>query len=93
VYQGEAPARPYVASGFNNYVWCRDERWVYIAANDGTEAHLYDTIADPDQRTNVAAQHPDGVATMRERVLADAGGPLPVYDPQRTLAREWYRLP
>jgi hypothetical protein len=31
---------------------------------------------------------------MRNRVLTDAGNePLPVYDQQSIMAREWYRLP
>jgi len=91
---GQAAPREYATCGFNNYVWCRDDRWVYIARNDGAEAKLYDVVADPDHREDVAARHPDVVALMRRRVVEDAGGePLPVYDQQSMMAREWYRLP
>ena len=91
---GEAEGRPYATCGFNNYVWCRDDRWVYVARNDGAEAKLYDVAADPDHREDVAAAHPDVVAEMRRRVVADAGGePLPVYDQQSIMARDWYRVP
>ena len=79
---------------FNNFVWCRDDRWVYIARNDGAEAKLYDVVADADHREDVSATRPDVVAEMRSRVVADAGGePLPIYDQQSIMAREWYRLP
>jgi arylsulfatase A-like enzyme len=92
--RGRTEPRAYVTCGFNNYVWCRDDRWVYIARNDGAEAKLYDVVADPDHREDLAQQHRDVVALMRQRVVKDAGGePLPVYDQQSIMAREWYRLP
>ncbi|TAK24148.1 MAG: sulfatase [Chloroflexota bacterium] len=92
--RGAAPRREYVTCGFNNYVWCRDNRWVYIARNDGGEATLFDIVADPDHRHDVASGEPEVVADMRRRVVQDAGGePLPVYDQQSMMAREWYRLP
>jgi arylsulfatase A-like enzyme len=91
---GKVAPRTYASCGFNNYVWCRDDRWVYIARNDGAEAKLYDVVADPDHREDVARQNPEVVAEMRRRIVADAGGePLPVYDQQSIMAREWYRLP
>jgi arylsulfatase A-like enzyme len=94
VAAGTAPPREYATCGFNNYVWCRDARWVYIARNDGAEAKLYDVVADPDHREDVASANPRVVAEMRRRIVADAGGePLPVYDQQSIMAREWYRLP
>jgi arylsulfatase A-like enzyme len=91
---GRGARRDYVTCGFNNYVWCRDDRWVYIARNDGAEATLFDVVGDPDHREDVARANPAVVVEMRRRVVADAGGePLPVYDQQSMMAREWYRLP
>lgn len=91
---GEGTPRRYVTCGFNDYVWCRDERWVYIARNDGGDAKLYDIVADPTHQTDVASRHADRVQEMRRRVVEDAGGePLPIYDQQSIMAREWYQLP
>ena len=84
--------RQYVTSAFNNYVWCRDDRYVYMARNDGAEARLYDMEADPQQLRDIAAAKPEVCKEMFQRVLADAGGPLPSYPLLRYLATEWYRL-
>jgi arylsulfatase A-like enzyme len=86
------PSREYVTAAFNNYVWCRDERYVYIARNDGAEARLYDMEKDPEQLQDIAAGEPEVCGKMFERVLADAGGPLPNYPLLRYWATEWYRL-
>ncbi|MBM4419193.1 MAG: sulfatase [Chloroflexi bacterium] len=91
---GNATRRQYVTCGFNDYVWCRDTSWVYIARNDGGDAKLYDIVSDPMHNVDVAGRHPRVVSDMRARVVADAGGEaLPVYDQQSIMAREWYRLP
>ncbi len=84
--------RQYVTAAFNNYVWCRDDRYAYMARNDGEEAKLYDMEADPEQLQESAAAKPEVCKEMFERVLADAGGPLPNYPLLRYLATEWYRL-
>jgi arylsulfatase A-like enzyme len=91
---GDGPRREYVTCGFNDFVWCRDDRWVYIARNDGAEAILYDLAVDPDQTRDVAVTNGSVVEAMRRRVVADAGGePLPLYDQQSIMARAWYDLP
>jgi arylsulfatase A-like enzyme len=91
---GGDTGRAYVTCGFNDYVWCRDRRWVYIARNDGEDVKLYDVVADPDHRQDVAASNRPVVEEMRRRVVADAGGePLPKYDAESMMARAWYDLP
>jgi arylsulfatase A-like enzyme len=89
--------RPYVTAAFSNYVWCRDQRYAYIARNDGKEARLYDMEADPEQLQDIAVAEPEVCGEMFQRVLDDAGGPLPNYPLVRLvasewLATEWYRL-
>lgn len=84
--------RQYVTSGFNNYVWCRDDRYVYMSRNDGAEARLYDVETDPHQLDDVSAARPEVCQEMFQRVLADAGGPLPNYDVIPHMATEWYRM-
>jgi arylsulfatase A-like enzyme len=84
--------RQYVTAAFNNYVWCRDQRYAYIARNDGAEARLYDMENDPEQLQDIAAARPEVCGEMFQWVLADARGPLPNYPLLRYWATEWYRL-
>jgi arylsulfatase A-like enzyme len=84
--------RQYVTSAFNDYVWCRDDRYVYMARNNGAEARLYDMEADPQQFDDIAAAKPEICQEMFQRVLADAGGPLPTHDVLPHMATEWYRM-
>ncbi|MGB6838570.1 MAG: sulfatase [Dehalococcoidia bacterium] len=74
---GVAP-REHVSAGYANNSWCRDERYVYFAGNDGTGPHLYEMEADPLQEHDLAAEERGVVEEMHEKLLADAGGPLPV---------------
>ncbi len=47
---------------------CREAGWklIHDTENDGVE--LYDLLADPDEQTNVAHQHPDRVADLRRLI-------------------------
>ena len=81
LFEGEAPQpRDHFSLGYHNFVWSRDENYVFFSRNDGTEARLYDLTADPGLDEDVAGDHPDIVRRMFEGyVLKDAGGPLPEY--------------
>jgi arylsulfatase A-like enzyme len=70
--------REHASCGANDYSWCRDGRYVYITRNDGTDIQLFDMDADPFQSHDLAAQERGTVEAMHEKLLADAGGPLPV---------------
>ena len=70
--------REHVSCGYNDYSWCRDGRYVYITRNDGTDLQLFDMEADPLQKQDLAAAEPDVVRAMHQKLLVDAGGPLPV---------------
>lgn len=48
----------------------RDGPWKFFCQYDGSEAELYDIPADPEERSNVAAKHPELVAQFREKLLA-----------------------
>jgi arylsulfatase A-like enzyme len=85
--------REHVVSGFNNYVWYRDERYVYIGRNDGTHTQLFDAQTDPLQHHDLSADEPALVKELHRRVLAEAGGPLPVYtDVLKQIDVSWYRV-
>jgi len=70
--------REHVSCGYDNYSWCRDGRYVYITRNDGTDTQLFDMDADPLQEQNLGAREQGVVETLHQKLLADAGGPLPV---------------
>lgn len=89
---GVAP-RNHIVSGFNNYAWYRDDHHVYIGRNDGTHAQLFDMEADPLQQRDLSADEPALVEELHGRVLAEAGGPLPVYkDVLQQIDLSWYRV-
>ena len=81
ILDGEEPEpRNHFSLGYHNFVWARDETYVYFSRNDGTKAKLYDVRADPKMRNDRADDRP-GVAKrmFEDYVLNDAGGPLPRY--------------
>ena len=75
-----AVERTHWTSGLNNYVWVTDGTLQMIARNDGSNAKLYDIIADPGQTKDLASARPDDVKRLFGLVVQDAGGaPLPNY--------------
>jgi hypothetical protein len=82
IFEGGEPdeRREHFTLGYNNYVWARDDRYVMLSTNTGTEAKLYDVSEDPGMHNNLAGKHPETVKRMfAEYMLKDAGGPLPNY--------------
>jgi len=78
--RGKPESRDHFSLGYHNFVWARDEAYVYFSRNDGTKAKLYDVRVDPKMRNNRAADRPEVAKRMFEDyVLKDAGGPLPRY--------------
>jgi arylsulfatase A-like enzyme len=77
---GEPEQREHFTLGYDEYVWTRDDRYVMVSRNDGSDARLYDLTTDPGMNRDVAGEYPDVVKRMFEvYVLGDAGGPLPRY--------------
>ncbi len=78
---GKAPeARPHFTLGYDDHVWTRNDRYVMMCRNDGSDPKLFDVQNDPDQENDLAAGNPGIVKRMfQEYVLEDAGGPLPRY--------------
>jgi arylsulfatase A-like enzyme len=48
----------------------RERRWKLLMNADGSRIELYDVEADPGEQSNLAAQEPDLVQTLSERLLA-----------------------
>jgi hypothetical protein len=77
---GEPAQREHFTLGYDEYVWTRDESYVMVSRNDGSEARLFDLDEDPEMNRDIAGSNPDVVDRMwNEYVLKDAGGPLPRY--------------
>jgi arylsulfatase A-like enzyme len=77
---GQPQERSHFTLGYDEYVWTRDDRYVMVSRNDGSDARLYDLTTDPGMNRDIAGEYPDVVRRMfEEYVLGDAGGPLPRY--------------
>jgi arylsulfatase A-like enzyme len=91
--KGQVPPRGYVVSGFNNYVWYRDERWAYIGRNDGKNTLLFDIEEDPLQENDLSEEERGVAERIHQGVVEEAGGPLPVYaDVLAQIDVSWYRV-
>jgi arylsulfatase A-like enzyme len=74
------PKRPYAYGGYSNEFYIRSDRWAMWANNRPGRFHLHDLRRDPGEYHNVAADHPQVVRELYEKVRARAGGRLPYYD-------------
>ncbi len=70
--------RDYVSIGWLATVSVIDNQWWYNASVWGDEPLLFDLTKDPNLLRDVASQHPDVCRMMHARVVADAGGEIPV---------------
>ncbi|HJO07430.1 MAG TPA: hypothetical protein QGG37_08855, partial [Chloroflexota bacterium] len=76
---------------FGQHLQYQDPAWWYIALRDGSEPRLYDRVADPDLRTNIAADNPDRCAEIYALLLADADGDIREITPTELRTEgEWY---
>ena len=48
----------------------RHGKWKLLCEYDGSDAHLYDLIADPRERRNVASEQPKTVQRLTRKLLA-----------------------
>ncbi|MBA3424428.1 MAG: sulfatase [Rubrobacter sp.] len=72
--------RPHFTLGYGSHFWTRDEQYVAFGDNDRKEVRLFDVLADPGERRDLAADESDRIERMfDEYVLGDAGGSLPDY--------------
>ena len=73
-YEGQSllAARPRMALFFTDYslglLGLQDGCWKAQLEIESGHEQLFDTCADPDERSNVASAHPDRVAAYRERL-------------------------
>jgi arylsulfatase A-like enzyme len=84
------PWRDHVISGFQDYVWLRNEYYSIISRNNGTNQSLFDLRSDIGQFHNIASEAPEVVSEMFQQAIEDAGGSLPMYYIEREMG-EWYQ--
>lgn len=78
--------RTYLTSRYGNSVWYRDQRYWLIADVEGQPRALYDLQQDPGCRCTVHEERPSVVAEAWVKIMADAGGEMPVYQGRHTNA-------
>jgi arylsulfatase A-like enzyme len=71
--------REYVTCRYGNSVWYRDDRTWFFSKGDFSEPRVFDLEVDPDCQMDIAGQAEERIALARERILADAGGDIPIY--------------
>jgi len=72
-------AREYLTCRYGNSVWYKDSKSWFFSFGDFGDPHLFDLETDLTCQHNIADQAPDRVKLARERILADAGGKVPIY--------------
>jgi arylsulfatase A-like enzyme len=75
----EPPPRRYFTSCYDDHVLAGDREWFLLSDSEGMRKRLYDRSKDPQELTDVAAEHPE-IVDLLWRVLEDeAGGTLPQF--------------
>jgi arylsulfatase A-like enzyme len=72
----DGAGRGYLTSRYGNSVFYVSDEHYYFAAVDFSSPRLFDLKIDPGCTVNVAGSQSDGLRTIEQRILDDAGGPL-----------------
>lgn len=72
--------REYVTSIFKDYIWVRNDEYAMQMKSDISEIELYDLKSDPEYLQDIADDHLEVIGTMKDLILQDAGGEIPVID-------------
>jgi arylsulfatase A-like enzyme len=89
---GPTEERDFTYGGYSNHSYVRDDKWSMVTNNERTGAQLYDLEADPGERVDIAAERPEIVARLYDRMVAAIGGEPPYYSAE-DLARSPRRVP
>jgi len=86
----KGPWRDHVMSGFQDYIWLRNQEYALISRNNGTNQSLFDLRSDIGQFNDIARKAPDIINQMFRQAIEGAGGSLPMYGIEREMG-EWYQ--
>ncbi|MEJ7750859.1 MAG: sulfatase [Thermoleophilaceae bacterium] len=75
----EPPGRPYFTAIYADYVIAGDGRYVLISNIVGKSRRLYDTLEDPGELNDIAADNQQIVDTLWQALNDEAGGTLPLF--------------
>ncbi|MEJ7789978.1 MAG: sulfatase [Thermoleophilaceae bacterium] len=75
----DPPRRPYFTAIYADYVIAGDGRYVLISNIVGKSRRLYDTLKDPGELNDIAADNPQIVDTLWQALNDEAGGTLPMF--------------
>lgn len=73
----------YVTCRYGNFAWYRDADTWFFSRVDFADPKVFDLNDDPECTTNIAGRAADRIARASTRLLADAGGPMPLYRRRR----------
>jgi arylsulfatase A-like enzyme len=77
----EPPPRPHFTACYDDFVLAGDFDWFLLSDSEGMRKRLYDRRADPQELTDVAAEHPEIVDRLWRVLEDEAGGTLPQFAP------------
>jgi arylsulfatase A-like enzyme len=76
---GTFKKRDYLTCRYSNCVWYTDDKNWYFSDVNGENPRLFDLEADKPFDATIAKKAPERIKKAWDRILADAGGKLPVY--------------
>lgn len=95
--QGEVSSiRNCVTSGYNHWIWFRDESWTFSGDLARTDERLFGIEDDPAEEQNLAPDRPDVVEQIRGSIVEEAGelhpDPGPFWPPPPDYKEKWHGI-
>lgn len=86
MFDGDDPtARRYFTSMYEDYFIAGDERYVMLSDSAGLRRELYDTVEDPEELNDIAADNGQIVDRLWDALVTAGGGTLPQFGTDSTL--------
>ena len=90
---GDDPGRPFVTSGFGDFIRYQDREHYFVSRNDRQEQRLFSIEDDPDLENDIAPENAELCEELFNRVVEDAGGSLPQISKEaRRRAGPWWEI-
>jgi arylsulfatase A-like enzyme len=90
---GDDAGRPFVTSGFGDFIRYQDREHYFVSRNDRQEQRLFSIEDDPDLENDIAPENAELCEELFNRVVEDAGGSLPQISKEaRRRAGPWWEI-